>query len=85
MKRVEEVPVSTSHSVKQRKPVAEQGQMVVEEGMREGVGEEGVGEAEKRVGEAEEGEEAGAVVEAEGEGEACSRDWTNFDLVDYSY
>lgn len=29
--------------------------------------------------------EAVAEAEAEGEEEAYSRDWTNFDLVDYSY
>lgn len=33
LKRAEEVPVSTSHSVEQRIQVGEEGQMVVEEGM----------------------------------------------------
>lgn len=53
--------------------------MAVEGGMKAGVGEveEGAGEDERM------GEEAGE--EAEEEEEVYSRDWTNFDPVDYSY
>lgn len=55
--------------------------MAVEGGMKAGEVEEGSGEDERM------GEEAGeeAAEEAAEEEEVYSRDWTNFDPVDYSY